>query len=159
MVSGGHGRQRTTDAVLAAVLRDRPAVYAHLAAAHDAAWRAVDPVLLELCRLRIAVLLGCDAERSVRTPVAKRAGLDEAAVSALSQWPSSPRFGARERACLAFCEQFVIDVAGMADDLALDVAHHLGATGLRDLAAGLLVLEQRQRLRLAVEALDLPGVT
>ncbi len=157
MVQGSHVAQRSTDAFLASTLRDRPAVLAHLAAAHDAAWRTVDPVLLELCRLRIASLLGCDAERSVRTPVARRAGLDEATVSALPQWPSSPLFGSRERACLAFCEQFVMDVAGTTDDLARDVVHHLGASGLRDLAAGLLVLEQRQRLRLAVEALDLPG--
>ena len=97
-----------------------------------AAWDAVDPVLLELCRLRVAMLLGCEAELQVRTPAAAAAGLDEATIAELSRWPTSDRFGSRERACLAFCEQFVIDVATLDDALAAAVADELGADGLVD---------------------------
>lgn len=148
---------RPTDQVLDEVLHAHPDLAVHLADAHAAAWRAVDPVLLELCRLRIAMLLGCEAERVVRTPCATQRGLEEATLAELAQWPSSSRFGPRERACLAFCEQFVLDVAAMTDEQAGQVAAHLGPGGLADLAAGLLVLEQRQRLRLAWEALDVSG--
>jgi alkylhydroperoxidase family enzyme len=74
-------------------------------------------------------------------------------VADLASWPTSPRFGPKERACLAYCEQFVIDVAGLGDELALAVAEHLGPQGLADFTAALLVLEQRQRLRLAWERL------
>ena len=157
MTSGDRAAQRPTADVLAAVLHAQPGVLAQLVAAHEAAWRVVDPVLLELCRLRVAALLGCRSEQAARTPAATRAGLDETTVAALADWPTSARFGPRERACLAFCEQWVMDVAGTPDDLARDVADHLGAAGLRDLAGALLVVEQRQRLRLAFEALDLPA--
>lgn len=148
---------RPTSDVIRDVLRDHPEVATHLADAYAAAWRVVDPVLLELCRLRVAALLGCEAEATARTPAAREAGLDEATVADLPRWPTSPRYGARERACLALCEQFVMDVGGMPDGLALDVAEHLGSGGLADLVTALLVLEQRQRLRLAWEALAVPG--
>lgn len=143
----------TTSALIDTVLAGTPDVARQLAAADVAAWDAVDPVLLELCRLRVAMLLGCEAELQVRTPAASAAGLDEATIAELSRWPTSDRFGARERACLAFCEQFVIDVAGLDDDLAFGVSQHLGPQGLADFTAAMLVVEQRQRLRLAWERL------
>jgi alkylhydroperoxidase family enzyme len=148
---------RPTSEVLAAVLCDHRDVAAHLSDAYAAAWRTVDPVVLELCRLRIAMLLGCEAERLARTPLAGEHGLDEATVAELAQWPTSSRFGSRERACLELCEQFVLDVAGTTDEQAAAATDHLGPSGLADLVAALLVLEQRQRLRLAWEALAVAG--
>ena len=138
----------STASLIDVVLHDQPDVAGHLRDAHDAAWSAVDPVLLELCRLRIAQLLGCDAEAGSRTAVAVAAGLDETTIGELPAWPTSPRFGVRERACLAFCEQFVIDVAGLDDALAAQVNEQLGDQGLVDFVSALLVVEQRQRLRL-----------
>ena len=148
--------ERTTSDVIASVLSDHPEVAEHLAEAHEAAWAAVDPVLLELCRLRVATLLGCETERAARTQAAMEAGLDEATIGELSAWPTSARFGGRERACLALCEQFVIDVASVDDQLARSVADHLGPEGLRSFVTALLVVEQRQRLRLAWERLFEP---
>jgi alkylhydroperoxidase family enzyme len=139
--------ERTTDAVLDTVLADRRDVRDALAAAWDAAWACVDPVLLELCRLRIAMLLGCADEKEVRTPIAVDGGLDDATVAVLARWPYDERFGRRERACLAFTEQFVIDVAGLDDTTALAVRDELGSDGLADFVNALLVVEQRQRLR------------
>jgi len=137
--------------LFAAVLGEHPDVLEPLEDLHDAAWRVADPVLLELCRLRIAFILGCEFEQELRTPVA--AGLDEATRGELPLWPTSKLFGPRERACLALCEQFVIDVASMNDDLIFAVSGQLGADELRDFVRGLLVVEQRQRLRLAWERL------
>ncbi len=136
----------STDDLIRFVLADHPDIADHLTAAHAEAWRAVDPVVLELCRLRVAMLLGCGAELGVRTALA---GVDEDTIAELAQWPTSSRYGPRERACLAFCEQFVIDVAGLDDEVALAVRSHLGEEGLANLATALLVIEQRQRLRLA----------
>jgi alkylhydroperoxidase family enzyme len=140
-------------AVLPAALAAQPDVARSLETLREAAWSVVDPLVLELCRLRIATLLGCDYERGLRTEAAVTAGLDEATVRELSAWPTSERFGRRERACLAFCEQFVIDVAGMDDDLAFAVSDELGPQAFRDFVSALLVVEQRQRLRLADERL------
>jgi len=139
----------STDDVIGVVLRDHPRVAQTLAAAHAAAWEVVDPVLLELCRLRLAQLLGNRAELALRTPAAIRAGLDESTIQALRSWPTSTAFGPRERACLAFCEQSFLDVSGMSERETDAVAAELGVQGLVDFVSALLVIEQRQRLRLA----------
>ena len=143
-------------ALLSRVLAEQPDVADSLDALYEAAWSLVDPVLLESCRLRIATLLGCEYERELRTDAAIAAGLDEATIVDLPAWPTSERFGRRERACLAFCEQFVIDVAGMDDELAFAVSDELGPQAFRDFVGALLVVEQRQRLRLAYERLFEP---
>ena len=62
--------------MLEAVLSDRPALAAHLAELERAAWSVVDPVLLELCRVRIAMLLGCAEEAQARSGAAIAAGLE-----------------------------------------------------------------------------------
>src|SRR5579859_7741688 len=80
-----------------------------------AVWAAVDPVLCELARLRIATLLGFEAGLTVRSLQAQEAGLVEDKIAVLSSWPTSPLFSARERACIALAEQFVIDVNGVTD--------------------------------------------
>lgn len=128
------------------VLADHPEVSRALDEAWGAAWKAVDPVLLDLCRLRIATLLG-----AIATPLAVPAG-DERVVD-LARWPTAPAFDATERACLAFAEQFVIDVAGLDDATAVAVADALGEQGLADFTSALLVVEQRLRLEAVWSAL------
>jgi alkylhydroperoxidase family enzyme len=133
-----------TGAVITAVLHDHPDIAEALDAAHRASWAAVDRRLLELCRVRVAQLLGCDEEADARTPgVAVTA--DE--LASVSTWPTSPCFDATDRAVLAWCEQFVIDVASMDDATVAPVRDQLGDAGLIDLTNALLVIEQRQRLR------------
>lgn len=139
---------RSTDEVMADVLSDLPDVLATLRDAWHAAWAAVDPVLLESCRLLVASILGCDAELAARTPLARAAGFRDEHASAMANWHASTLFGPRERACFAFTEQFVIDVANLDDATAGDVRSHLGDVGLASFVSALLVVEQRQRLRL-----------
>jgi alkylhydroperoxidase family enzyme len=91
--------------------------------------RLLDPVLLELCRLRVAQMLGARYPLATRTPEALRAGLDEQRVAALSSWWTSDAFGASERACLRFAEQFVLDAKGIGDDDAAAVVAALGEPG------------------------------
>ena len=135
------------DALVATVLRGVPQyqgvpkyqrvpdVSESFAAAHAAAYAAIDPDLLELSRRLVVSMLG---------------GPVEADATAVDVWSGAD---VRERACLAFCEQFVTDVASMGDELASAVAEHLGPEGLSDYANALLVIEQRERLRLAWERL------
>lgn len=142
-------RRTATDHEIAVTLAEHPAIADALHAAHVAAWDVVDPVVLELCRLRIAQLLGCDAEIAVRTPAAIAAGLDEATVQQLASWPTSAAFGIRQRACLALCEQSLIDVSQVTSSQTDAVGAELGVQGLADFVSALLVIEQRQRLCLA----------
>jgi len=109
---------------VAAVLGDKERVIASLDNAQELARSSVDPALLTLCEARISELLGDPAS------------------------PRAPR-SARDKAALAFTEQWVIDVASMTDGMVGDLVDHLGEDGLMDFVHVLLVVEQRIRLDLA----------
>jgi alkylhydroperoxidase family enzyme len=117
-----------------------------LRSANDAAWAATSPRLLELCRVRIAILLGCAAEAEARTP---GTGVSDDVLAAIRSWPTDSRFDAVDRACLGFTEHYVIDVASIDDDTVAAVREHLGDEGMVNFVNALLVVEQRIRLRLA----------
>ena len=57
--------ESSTDAFFREVLADRTPVADQLEKIHGLAWEVADPVLLDLCRLRIAMLLGCHSELEV----------------------------------------------------------------------------------------------
>lgn len=122
-----------------------PEAFGALSDVVAAAWDETDPVLLELCRLRMATLLGSPAELARRTSRARTAGLAEAKVAQLAAWPTSPRFTARERACLTLAEQFVIDANGVTDENVADVLDHLGPAGCYAFVQALSVVETLQR--------------
>lgn len=135
-----------TSQVLQQVLADRPGVLRHLGDAWAAAPEAVDARLLSLCAARIATLLGGPDDDAF--PV------DEHLRTQLPDWPTSDAFDATDRACLAFTEQFVIDVASLDDATADAVVERLGAEGFGNFVNALLVAEQRQRLRLIWDRLE-----
>lgn len=145
--------EMTTADVLTSILGGQPEVLANLTASWHHAWTATDPYVLELCRLRIAMLLGCSAEFVSRTPIAEQAGLTESTIGALARWTTDSAFRPVDRACLGFTEQYVIDVSNLDEETVGAVSHHLGEAGLQDFLSALLVVEQRQRLRLAWERL------
>lgn len=126
--------------MIESVLADRPDVLEHLSSAHAAAADVVDQRLLDICTARVAMLLGDNPEPS--------AALDGPTLGALPSWPDNPVFSETERTCLAFTEQFVIDVANIPDEVADPVAEVLGPEGFANFVTALLVNEQRIRLRL-----------
>jgi hypothetical protein len=128
------------------VLAAHPEIRDGLDAAFDAAWTSTDPALLELCRLRIAMLLR-NTDETTSTM------LDASIVEALPNWATSPLFGAAQRACLEFAEQFVLDVGSMTDAQVGAVTAALGPDRVADFVHALLVVEQRQRLGLAWQRL------
>jgi alkylhydroperoxidase family enzyme len=89
--------------------------------------RLVDPVLLELCRLRIAGMLGAAQPLAIRMPEAR---LDEARIAALDSWWTSDAFDETERACLRFAEQFALDPKEISDADAAAVVAALGDAGM-----------------------------
>ncbi|MEM8906049.1 MAG: hypothetical protein AAGA17_13955 [Actinomycetota bacterium] len=143
-----------TDAIIAEVLGDRPDVVAVLDEARQASWAATDGRRLELVRVRVAQLLDCEAEWSVATP-----GIDLGPVTAhdVATWPTHPAFDELDRAALAFAEQWVVDVAGMTDELVAPLRDALGDDGLSTFTNALMVIEQRMRLRQTWERLGLAG--
>ena len=87
----------------------------------------VDPTLLELARLRVAQLHRAAWPLSQRRP---EAPLDPQRVAALERWWEGDAFDARERACLRFAEQFVLDASGIGDADAAAVRMALGDAGM-----------------------------
>jgi alkylhydroperoxidase family enzyme len=73
-------------------------------------------------------------------------------------------FGTGQRACLAFCEQSLVDVSQITDEQTDAITAELGVQALADFVSALLVIEQRQRLcltwtQLFGEQMPMPGET
>ena len=119
-----------TDATLAHHLADQPDVLEQLNLARDAAWATVDSRLLGLCEQRIREILGV-AEKPE-----------------LANWYTDTSLSATEKACLAFTEEYMIDVANLTDETAAAVRSELGDQAMVDFVSALLVVEQRQRIAL-----------
>jgi alkylhydroperoxidase family enzyme len=103
----------------------RPDLYARYREFASLFWsrRSVEPVLLELCRLRVARLLGC----APMPAAGETGGPSEGRLAALEDWVASDAFTERERACLAFTDRFILDPHAITDDDAAAVARHLPA--------------------------------
>lgn len=146
------------DPFRAARRRDVLALRPELAAAHDALldtiWEQVDPVLLELCRLRMAKLMGAATAQAERSPQALAAGLTEDLVERLPRWPEDPAFTDAHRAAMAFAEQLVIDHHGTTDDQVAALTAALGAEGVVALTTALGVWDNQHRLDLALGVVE-----
>lgn len=134
------------DASRAEVLALRPELAAEHERLLDALWDQGDPVLLELCRLRMARLLGATAAETERSPQAAGAGLTEDLVERLPDWPSDAAFTDAQRAALAFTEQFVIDHHGITDHHVAALDSALGHEGVVVLTTAIGVWDAQHRL-------------
>jgi alkylhydroperoxidase family enzyme len=120
----------------------------------------VDPVILELCRLRVAQIHGCEPELRLRYQPALDAGLGEEKIAALQDASHSPAYSEAERACVAFAELFCIDPHAIDDEDAARVVAALGEAGTVALVEALALFDgfARFRLMLGVEPPALPRV-
>jgi len=142
----------------AGVLGARP----ELAAAHErllaTIWAGpVSPVTLELCRLRMAKLLGSAAALSERNPQAADAGLTEERIARLPRWPTDPWFSAEERACIGFVEQFVIDHNLISDEDVRALTELLTAEGVVTFTTALIAWDNQHRFDNALHVADARG--
>lgn len=129
----------------------RPAYADALRDVEAAVWDqdAVEPELLELCRLRIAQMLGADAT-ATQPPVAVPLGSD--LVAELRQWPTSGAFTERQRVGLGFAEQLVVDAQGVSDEQAASVIASLGDGGFLVLTYACGFFETTQRASIVLGA-------
>ncbi len=104
----------------------QPETAAALDRMNEAAWEAVDPELLELCRRRVAAML--DGEKD---PVGSRVLSD------------------REQAYVSFTEQFVISVAGTTDADVDALLAHAEPVDVYRFVAALYTLEMTMRIDIA----------
>jgi alkylhydroperoxidase family enzyme len=130
----------------------RPEATEVLARVNQQAWAQVEPALVELLRLRMAVLIG-NRDGSALRAAAATVELTEDKIDELSAYPTSARFSARERECLSFAEQFVMDVSGTTAASLGDLADTVGRSGLADFVRVVYVVEFTQRLQMMAQRL------
>jgi alkylhydroperoxidase family enzyme len=111
--------------------------------------RLVDPVMLELCRVRVAQLLGDPVGTSERTP---GIDVDPALLSVVAGWPRDSRFSELERAALEVAELFVIDPHNVTDQHMATLAEFLDEAAVVAFITALGLFDGFTRLRLAVGA-------
>lgn len=111
----------------------------------DVAWESTDASILRLCQLRIAAMLGDDIPaRGQVSPDSP----SEAKLVALESWWTSELFNARERARLAFTEQFVMSVSSMTDaDIDALLAHD-SESDVYQFVSAIYALDAETRIRL-----------
>ena len=129
----------------------RPEACDLLTALNEQVWRAGDPVLLELVRVRVAQLIGNPAAARARCALA--GGGVGAKLAALPDYPYSPLFSSAERDVVSLAEQFVIDVGGTTEDMRAELTGRFGADGGRELVTAIYVVEFTQRLQLVAARL------
>ena len=132
----------------------RPNLAADVAAFSDLLWSApgIDPVTLELCRLRVAQMHGARSALAERRPEAAAAGLMEDRIARLSDYGSDPAFSARERACLELSELFVMDPSAIDDATFIAVRDALGEEGTVALLEALAVFDGFSRASVMLDA-------
>ncbi len=101
--------------------------------------------LLELCRLRIAGIHGCEAERGIRHV---HAGVTDEQIAALDTWHQAACFSAAERAALAFAEKMPWQHHGVTDDDIAALRAHLTDAQVVALTVAAAVFDAHCRLRL-----------
>ena len=138
------------------VLGLRPELHRGLLAFYALFWerRLVDPVLLELCRLLAAGLLGCTSEQRIRYRPAVDAGLSELAAASVATWRTAGCFDARERACLLFAEKFVLDPHTIDDADVAAVRDAIGTEATVALTEALALFDGFMRFRRMLGADD-----
>jgi alkylhydroperoxidase family enzyme len=123
----------------------RPGFYAVFMDDYQRSVARVDPSLIELCRLRMATILGSAFDLGLRYQPAAEAGLSEARIAALAEYAASPLFTERERLCIGFAELFVIQSSSIGDADVAQVQAALGAEQFIYFVKALSVIDQLQR--------------
>jgi hypothetical protein len=124
----------TSDDAHVRVLAASPALAARWSLTYEALWRSgnIDPAMLEVCRERVAQLLGIEwAETRFGTELPTEADLD---------------------ALLTLSELFVIDARAIEPELVATLRSDLGEAGLMTLMVGLALWDGIYRVALTIGA-------
>lgn len=145
----GEGRHTFED-----LMALRPNLSADVSAFSALLWHApgIDPVTLELCRLRVAQLHGAQAALAERRAEAAAAGLTEERIARLADYGRDPAFSAVERACLELSELFVMDPSAIDDATFGAVRDALGDQGTVALLEALAVFDGFSRAQVMLDA-------
>ncbi len=114
---------------------------------------ALEPLLLELVRLRASQINGCARCVEMHTKDARALGEDQVRLDLVPVWEEAPIFTGRERAALRWCEA----MTQMTDARALDVAYReveqqFGEREIVELALAIATINAWNRLNVGLHA-------
>lgn len=112
------------------------------------------PKLLEICRLRIAALNGCDAESAIRH---RDAGVSADQIAALARWRTESMFTPLERAALAIAEKMPWQPRAITDDEVAALRTWLGDAEVVAFMLALTLFDLQCRLRLVLAVAPEPA--
>lgn len=127
-----------------------PDAYARFRDLYRALWepRFLAPETLELCRRRIAVLLGAPTDDPLSG--APDGAVSATKIAALPTYASSSCFSAGERTCIAYAEQYVLDPHGLNDDDFSRLRAVLDPPQIATLTLAVAMFDALTRFRLAL---------
>lgn len=108
----------------------------------------VNPVVLELCRLRVKQLLGEDVALHIADGARDANGLGREKLNVLERWREAKVFSAAERACLELTEKFVLNPHGITDEDAATVRAHFSDEETVAVLEALAIFDGFTRFRL-----------
>jgi alkylhydroperoxidase family enzyme len=124
----------------------RPALGSAVDEYHAFLSTVVDPVVLSLCRLRMAqIASGVDAAVEA-TPALREAGVTDGQTRDLAVWRRSDEFDAMHKSCLEYAEQFYLSAESVTDDQVARVRDHLSAEQTLGLTMALWLSDSSTRL-------------
>lgn len=111
-----------------------------------------DPATLELCRLRVAALLGGPLESPFGGYELLHGDLMKGKTDAVAGYATSPLFSDRERSCIAFAEQYVLDPHALTDEDFAALSKHCAPIEIATLTLAVATFDALTRMRLALDA-------
>ncbi|HEY7878735.1 MAG TPA: carboxymuconolactone decarboxylase family protein [Gemmatimonadaceae bacterium] len=107
----------------------------------------LEPLLLELIKMRASQLNGCAYCLDMHSKDARAEGETEQRIYVLSAWREAPFYTPRERAALAWTEAVTrIGDAGVSDELFAEARAHFSEKELVDLTMALIAINGWNRL-------------
>jgi len=113
----------------------------------------LDPLLLELVKLRASQLNGCAHCLDMHSKDARARGEDEQRLHVLPAWREAPFYSARERAALAWCEALtLLPRAGAPDDVYAELAAQFSPEEIAALTFQIVAINGWNRLAVGFRA-------
>ena len=107
----------------------------------------LEPVLLELVKLRASQLNGCAYCLDMHIKDARARGEDEQRLHVLAAWREAPFYSPRERTALAWCEALtLLSQTGAPDDVFADVEAQFATEEIEALTFQILAINGWNRL-------------
>lgn len=113
----------------------------------------LEPILLELIKLRASQINGCAYCVDMHTKDARVLGETEQRLYAVAVWREAPFFSERERAALAWTEAVtMVGRSGVPDDVYEFARHHFEEKNLVDLTMAIIAINGWNRLAVSFRA-------